>query len=123
MFVEIPHVRQVTGDPNRKWFRSDAMDLIVWFSPKGAMKGFQLCYNRGPCEHALTWLEGKGSTHDRIDDGESWTRHKMTPILEADGALDKAALLKAFDAESANLAPEIKALVRQKVLEFEEPAR
>jgi hypothetical protein len=122
MLVEITHVRQVTGDPRRKWFRSDTMDLIVWFSAKGTIVGFQLCYNRGPDEHALTWFEGKGFTHDRIDDGESRDRHKMTPILEPNGPLDKNELLKNFDAESANLSPELAGLVKTKVLEFEEPA-
>ncbi len=34
--VEIIHVRQVPGDPRRRWFSSDDMDLIVWYDDSDA---------------------------------------------------------------------------------------
>ncbi len=120
MLMEIPNVRQVEGDPKRRWFRSNQLDLIVWYSESGGIIGFQLCYNRGPEERALTWFEKKGFSHNRVDDGESKNRHKMTPILVRDGVLDKEGLLKSFDAESAGVDTAVADIVRRKIREFEQ---
>ena len=53
--VEIIHVRQVPGDPRRRWFSSDDMDLIVWYDDSDAPIGFQLCYDKLRSERALRW--------------------------------------------------------------------
>ena len=42
---EIVDVRQVPGEPKRRWFSSDDIDLIVWLDDSGAPVSFQLCYD------------------------------------------------------------------------------
>src|SRR5712671_7091134 len=81
--VEIIHVRQVPGDPRRRWFSSDDMDLIVWYDDSDALIGFQLCYDKLRSERALRWEPEVGYRHTAIDNGESniSPRYKATPIL------------------------------------------
>jgi len=85
MLREIAAVRQHPGEPRRRWFSDERMDLIVWLDRRGAIVAFQLCYDRDHGEHAVTWQRGAGSRHDAVDDGEHPGRHKATPILVADG--------------------------------------
>ena len=42
---EVRNCRQVRGEPRRRWFGSEQMDLIVWCDDTGAPIGFQLCYD------------------------------------------------------------------------------
>jgi hypothetical protein len=44
-----------TGEPKRRWFRSERFDLIVWLTEYERVWGFQLCYRHGGEERALTW--------------------------------------------------------------------
>ena len=97
MLTEIRSARQVKGEPVRRWFADEALDLIVWYADDGGIAGFQLCYREDREEKALTWLKGRGFFHNRVDDGEpAGARHKMTPILVADGAVDKDRVLADF---------------------------
>ncbi|MES2693667.1 MAG: hypothetical protein V4773_09350, partial [Verrucomicrobiota bacterium] len=70
MLREIKNVRQEPGEGRRRWFESDGLELVVWLDARGRMTGFQLCYDSGRHEHALTWREGGGFSHDRVDPGE-----------------------------------------------------
>jgi hypothetical protein len=54
----LSEVRDVRQDPGgvRRWWNDESFDLIVWYDTAGgAIRGYQLCYNRGADEHALTW--------------------------------------------------------------------
>src|ERR1043165_9780304 len=85
---ETPRVRQIGGEPFRRWFSSLDLDLIVWLKGQ-ELVGFQLCYDKQRSERAITWREGRGFDHARVDDGESggaWS--KGTPLLVADGKFD-----------------------------------
>ena len=85
MLREILNVSQVPGTHSR-WFASTFLDLIVWYDKDMAITGFQLCYDKGREEKALTWRRDSGYSHNKIDDGEGRAyRQKMTPILVADG--------------------------------------
>src|SRR5262245_35090667 len=108
MFREL-NVAQVPGEPLRRWFQDDQLDLSVWFSPDGAIVGVQLSYDKGTyTERALTWFKDRGYSHMRVDDGENQAgKYKMTPILVPDGALDAAALLRVFESASGSLEPAI----------------
>ena len=82
MLSEIKKTRQEEGEPYRRWFTDEDHDLIVWYDAEGKILGFQLCYELGPNERALTWIRGKGYAHNRVDDGETgFFMHKMSPIL------------------------------------------
>ena len=120
MLTELIHPRQIHGEPTRRWFTSPAMDLIVWHDANAKPTGFQLCYDKGSSEKAITWHEGGQLVHTAINDGESMginmsidtrIRYKESPILVADGAPDYAYITGYFLSQSAKLPAEISELV------------
>jgi hypothetical protein len=70
MLIEISNVSQPAGEPRRRWFVSDDLDLVVWCDESGRPSGFQLCYDKGLSERALTWQPDRGFTHTAVDDGD-----------------------------------------------------
>ena len=90
MLTETKNVRQIDGEPRRRWFWNDYFDIIVWFSDDNEIIGFQLCYDKSKRQRVLTWNKGTGYSHDKIDDGEGDPgKPKGTPILMADGIFEK----------------------------------
>lgn len=87
MLREFVHVKQeIIG--RRRWFQDDDLELIVWYDPGGAVVGFQICYGADDNEErALTWRNGLGFAHDRIDSGGTNPAKNLTPILVPDGAV------------------------------------
>ena len=112
MFREIRDLRQERGGGRRRWFESDGLELVVWTGEGGSVDGFQLCYDWGRGEHALTWRPGAGFAHNEIDSGESSPLKNETPILMPDGAAPWAKLLRHFDACSTTLEPSVRDFVR-----------
>ena len=103
---ELPDTRQVPGEPRRRWFSSQELDLIVWLDETGAVVGFQLCYDKSRGERVLTWRAGRGYEHAAVDDGEALpAHHKSTPVLVADGRLDRDRVAVLF-AEASTAVPE-----------------
>jgi hypothetical protein len=97
VLAEIQRARQINGEPFRRWFSDGEFDLIVWYGNDRRITGFQLCYKTALEEKALTWLKGRGYSHNRVDDGETApSHHKMTPILVADGTFDRDLILNRF---------------------------
>jgi len=94
---ELADTRQVPGEPRRRWFSSPDLDLIVWLDDAEALIGFQLCYDKTRGERALTWRADRGYDHSAVDDGEVRpTQYKGTPILVADGHLDRVRVFELF---------------------------
>ena len=122
MLQEIEQTKQISSEPFRRWFSDRVIDLIVWYSPdKSVIVGFQLCYRKGIDEHALTWLQGKGFSHNRIDDGEGRPAgHKMTPILLPDGTFEKDSLLTDFEEASREIDPEVVRAVGEMIKRYPE---
>ena len=121
MLEETRQTRQIAGEPFRRWFSDRIFDLIVWYASDNEIIGFQLCYREGTDEHALTWLQGKGSTHKRIDDGEGRpARSKMTPILVPDGTFDRDSVLALFQKESKSLDCELVEIVTETINRYPE---
>jgi hypothetical protein len=58
--VELRSVRQDPDGAKRRWFRASGTDLIVWLDERELPYGFQLCYERGAREFALTWTNEQG---------------------------------------------------------------
>jgi hypothetical protein len=114
MFRELRGVAQVPGEPCRRWFEDDQLDLVLWFSPEGTIVGMQLAYETGTNrERALTWFKDRGFSHLRVDNGEDRpAKYKMAPILVPDGAFDPDALLRIFEPSSLSLEPAISRAVR-----------
>lgn len=120
MFMECKQVRQIPGEPKRRWFSGKGMELIVWYADEENIFGFQLCYDFGADPRALTWTETSGFFHSGIDDGENFDgMAKQTPILVPDGIFDNQELVPLFLRESKGLPDEIAELVRTKCLEYE----
>ncbi|HNW43122.1 MAG TPA: hypothetical protein PKI19_01365 [Elusimicrobiales bacterium] len=117
MLREEMNIRQVPGDPPRRWWSDEYFDLIVWFAPDKTVWGFQLCYDRDRKPRALTWTRANGYTHSGIDDGEGWSpsAHKGSPILVADGLFDTKSIGDKLAAAAGGLPPEIRSVVLNKV--------
>ena len=108
MLTESKQIRQIKGEPKRRWFSDDFFDLIVWYSKENFILGFQLCYDMAGNQRALTWKRPDAYFHQRIDDGESRPgKHKSTPILVPDGRFDRKVIAAKFQKESITIEPEI----------------
>jgi len=103
MLREITGVRQIEGEPHRRWFTDDLLDLIVW-DAESDIVGFQLCYDKTHAERAVTWKAGSGFNHNAVDSGEGRAgRYKGSPILVADGGFDVQRVATSFHDQSGAL--------------------
>jgi len=119
MLQEIVNVKQMPGKSFRRWFSSNFFDLIVWYDEEKNINGFQLCYDIGRNERALTWQRDSGYSHNKIDDGEGRTyRYKMTPILITDGVFEYKEVATKFKEESNKIDAELAVFVYGKLLRF-----
>lgn len=119
MLREFSDLRQDT-EGHRRLFSDETFDLYLWYDRVGGkIVGFQLCYDKGENEHALTWIEGKGYLHSRIDDGESSVRENLTPVLARDGFFDRHGVAERFREASREIERGIAELVYRRILAFE----
>lgn len=117
------HVRQIVGEPPRRWFSSDDFDLIVWYESPEIPVGFQLCYDLGREEKALNWKAPAVFSHAGVDTGEGRSfRQKGAAMLVPDGKFDAARVRELFFRQSRDLPPEITMLILEKI-DLHESAR
>ncbi len=119
MIRELSDLRQVQDEPPRRWFADDYFDLIVWGGDRGAIVGFQLCYDKSGDEHALTWHINTGFSHQRVDDGEMKRPYKATPILVEDGFFDVAAISRLLKEHSRTMDEKIARFVLDKISSYQ----
>ncbi len=101
-------VRQIPGEPERRWFSSEDFDLIIWISADHTFTGFELCYDKRGRERSVVWSQTRGFSHMAVDDGERRPgRHKATPMLVADGAFDARQVYLSFLEASRSLPQEV----------------
>jgi hypothetical protein len=114
---EIANVRQVSGEARRRWFSSAVLDLIVWLDDQDMPIGFQLCYDKGGRERALTWSQQHGFSYMAVDDGEQSfdMGYKATPILVPCGAADIMMVRTIFKENAQQLPADIMEFVQQRV--------
>jgi hypothetical protein len=117
MLDEAPK-RTVAGDYERRWISDEYFDLIVWYTPRDTIHGFQLCYDKPHWERALTWLSDRGFSHMEVDSGEQVYPPNQTPILVPDGSFPADIVLHEFTRRGSALPLEIRQLVRDKINEF-----
>lgn len=116
---EIANVRQIPGEPARRWFSSPELDLIVWLDEAGNPGGFELCYDKQHRERSIAWDQHSGFRHMAVDDGEQRPgKYKATPVLVADGPFDAHAVIDSFRAASRDLPPEIAEYVLQALEQY-----
>ncbi len=114
---ECPRVRQIPGEPRRRWFESEELDLIVRTSDSGEFIGFELCYDKTGHERSLSWGKSRGFCHMAVDSGEHFAadvnplRYKAAPILIPDGACDVGRLYATFLAVSHSLPQDVSGFV------------
>lgn len=116
MLHEIKDVRQERGAGRRRWFESEGLDLVVWLDAGNGISGFQLCYDLGRGEHALTWRPGVGFAHHEVDQGDATPLKNEAPLLVPDGGVPWADLTRLFEARSGGLEPRLRELVRGKLM-------
>jgi len=119
MLSEIKNIQQKPGDPFKRWFFYDKMDLAVWQEDNFEIVGFQLSYDRPMSEKALTWKLSKGFAHDWVDDGESDSkRRKSAPVLITDGIFESERVAFIFKKYAADIDREVAEFVYQKLINF-----
>jgi hypothetical protein len=119
MLREISETRQIRGEPRRRWFNSDAMDLYVWYDNEDAPLGFQLCYGKPNEERALTWFRPASYSHMRVDTGgPAGGQGRGTPLLVVDGIFDPASVSAQFARLGAELPGDVQGLVAAKLVAF-----
>ena len=119
MLYELENVSQKEKGKFRRWFEDDYFDLIVWYDSNRSISGFQLCYEKFGDEHALTWIEKDGFTHEKVDDYRNPMQVPVTAILVANGPFPSKKIYKRFKENSRNIDQSIAKLVIDKITEFE----
>jgi hypothetical protein len=115
---EILMTKQTPGEPCLRWWQNDYFDLFVWFEPE-EIRGFQLCYDRGHDEHALTWRREFGTvSHHSVDDGQRGTSHARSPILRAAKGTIPAGIAERFEGDAGVLPEECRSLIQQVLTTF-----
>lgn len=115
MFREIKNVKQERGAGRRRWFESDGLELVVWLDQAEAIIGFQLCYDFGRGEYALTWRAGVGFAHSEVDPGESTPFKNETPVLVPNGHAPWRQIVDAFAARDGMLEPGLRDFVQERL--------
>lgn len=116
MLVEYKNVRQEPGSGPRRWFESPRGELVVWYRPDAkTIEGFQILYRLKGGERALTWREGEGFNHARVDDGEPSPLKNLTPILLPNGSIPWPQVRAEFAADGGALEPALRDFVRQRL--------
>jgi hypothetical protein len=119
MLKEIVNVRQIVGEPRRRWFTDRYFDLYVWVGEDKDIEGFQLCYDKDMNQRALTWNRPSNYKHNRVYDGEeNPLQPKRTPVLVADGVFDCLSVAECFRRESMSIDPDINKFVYEKLVGY-----
>lgn len=120
MLLEVRNVRQVPGEPRRRWFFSHEQDLMLWVDDQGRPVAFQLSYGKYRNEHAIRWKAGTGFSHYSVDDGESGALTNDAPLLVADGLFAASRVLQRFLELAAEMPRDIAGFVAARLREHPE---
>lgn len=113
------YVKQIPGEPRRRWFEDNYFDLLVWENEAGPIVAFQLSYDKRHNQRSLMWKEQIGYMHNKVDDGENKPgKYKATPILVEDGVLDFVKVAEKFKLNSKAIDTEVSTFVYNKILEY-----
>lgn len=114
MLREIGHIKQTSGQPFRRWFNDELLDLFVWQEKGGRITGFQLCFDKETDERALTYSEADGySLHD-VHTEES-SLDMGSPVLTRGAELPFPHLLALLAERGAGIDPRVLRYVTEKL--------
>ena len=117
--IEVSKVRQVPGEPRRRWFSSTRFDLFLQCADDGRFVGFQLYYDKPHREHAIVYSDTDGFRHLAVDDGEHRPgRHKASPMLTKDGVFEASRIYASFNAASADIPVDVAGYVGQALARY-----
>lgn len=120
MLKEITAIRQISGEPYRRWFEDRDFDLIVWEDARGEVVGFELCYDKRTVPYAVRWEMPTFFRHYRMDEGESRPgKSKASPVLESASGFMPDRVATLFQLECHHLDRRIAGLVSTKLLQFQ----
>lgn len=123
MLTEIP--APADSPPGRRWFRGDALELVVWSDADG-IRQYQLRYRRPGADGVYEWRRAGHLYHYALDDGEGRAaRVDATPVLTADAPghdsghdpADLAWVRDRFAEESEGLEAGVRTFVEQTLAE------
>jgi hypothetical protein len=118
MLYEVKKVKQEPGRGRKRWFTDEYFDLFLWIDERGGLTSFQLTYDKGHDERAVTWTSTGGISHTGIDDGESSPLSSMTPLLRTDGVFDSSDTAEKFKKAAQNLDPGLTEFIYSKLVDF-----
>jgi hypothetical protein len=118
MLYEIKDVKQQPGEPKKRWFTDEYYDLFVWYDDQDQISSFQLTYDKGHEERALTWSRRGGFRHTGVDTGEDSPIESRSPVLVTDGIFDAAVEAERFKEESEEIDPHVARFVYSRLLRY-----
>jgi hypothetical protein len=114
MLREIKQVRQTPGQPFRRWFNDELLDLFVWHDEVGRINGFQLCFDKDTAERALTYSERDGYRLEDMQTEES-SLDMGSPVLGGVSTLPFPFLLAQFNERGASIDSRVFLYVMEKL--------
>lgn len=113
------YVKQIPGEPRRRWFEDNYFDLLVWQDELGQIIEFQLCYDKQYNQRSLIWNEQIGYVHNKVDDGENKPgKYKAAPILRDDEIFDFAKIAEKFKNQSRDIDTKLASFVLDKIKKY-----
>ena len=117
--IRTKYVKQISGEPHKRWFEDNYFDLLVWENESGQIVEFQLYYDKLHYQRSLIWNEQTGYLHSKVDDGETQPgKYKSTPILIDDGVFDFVTIAEKFTNNSRDIDPKVSNFVINKIKNY-----
>jgi len=111
MLIEIKAVRQLEGQPHKRWFNDAEFDLFTWHRSDGSVCRFELCFDKHLGERTVRWDAREGVETFNVDDGDVTGRYKMAPLVTTDGSPIEARIIDRFRNAARDVDPAIVAVV------------
>lgn len=116
---ELLNVRQIDGEPTRRWFSDDYFDLITFYEGESIF-AFHLCYDKQRQPKILVWDSKTGYAHGGIDDGEERPgKMKSSPVMVADGLFAKESVAEQFRKASRSIDSDVAEYVLSKIADYQ----
>lgn len=119
MLKEIAHISQIAGEPRRRWFEDEDLELFTWQDEGRNLVGFELCYDKRRQQRSLRWEKPGRYGHYRVNDGEERPgKSKACPILLYErGGFDRSRVAQLFLKECGALEDRLAQFILAKILQ------
>ena len=118
MLRELENIKQVVGDPRRRWFTDDYFDIIVFYDQDDKPLGFHLCYCKNENERILVWKKNAGYQHGSVDAGKIFFgRRKGSPLMVSDGLFEKPTVTEYFHTAKSGIDSVVADFIENRIAE------